>query len=122
MQYCELPGPVIAMEGNWMTKITVKKNRKHILKNVGQRHNIANSRSLRLRWGNWMTKIRAEKIELTFSIFSTAIFVTQFSSIASVKPSNSRYCVFVKQFENFKFAKRLLGRTLGDENHCQNNR
>ncbi len=72
---------------------------------------------------NWVTKIAAKKIELTFLIFSVAIFVTQFlpsqsqdpricdivsSSnifgnlpITIARPSNLRYCVFVKQFWEF---------------------
>ncbi len=80
--------------------------------------------------GNWETKIASKKIKRTFSIFSAAIFVTQFPPsrsqdpqihnivsssnifenlpIAIAGPSNLRYCVFVS-IENFKFSKLLMG-------------
>ncbi len=83
-----------------------------------RRHNITNFSVLRLQGGNWVMKIAAEKIELTFSIFSAAIFVTPTPSQSSQNlqicdiesssnifenlpigiagPSNSQYCVFVE--------------------------
>ncbi len=60
--------------------------------------------------GGWVTKIATEKIELTFSIFFAAIFVIQFPPIAIAGPSNSRYCVFVQHFWEFKIFKNVWRR------------
>ncbi len=80
----EFKGSVIAVGGNWMTKIMAKKIENKFSKMLDE------DTILRIWWscdcdgGNWVTKIAAKKIELTFPIFSAAIFVTQFP------PSQSR--------------------------------
>ncbi len=82
--------------------------------NVGQRHNITNSRILQLRWeGNWATKIAVEKIkpQLKKSKFCHFDFFCRdfcYSTLLAPPPSiaiiagssNSPYWVFVKHFEN----------------------
>ncbi len=106
-----------------------RKDQKQILKNVGRRHNIANSRVLRLRWGKLRDKNRSRKNRTDVSSFFSSNFchpipsplpplqsqnpwihniVSSSSSnsfenlpIAITGSSNSRYCVFVKQFWEF---------------------
>ncbi len=57
-----------------------------------------------------MTKFAAKKIKLTFSIFSTTIFITQFPPIAIAGSSNSQYCIFVQHFWELKIFKTVWRR------------
>ncbi len=58
--------------------------------------------------GNWATKIVAEKITLTFPIFSTTIFVTQFSPSRSQDPQIRVIASSSNSFEDFKLSKLLM--------------
>ncbi len=87
-----------------------------ILETVWRRRNIANPRVLRLRYGKLGDENRSWKNQKhRFDFFghdfrhpTTHTLPLPFAIIAG--PSNSQYCVFVKQFREFKILKNVWQR------------
>ncbi len=112
-------GPCNCNGGNWITKIVAEKIWNKFSKLLDE----DTISQIRGSWdydgGNWVTKIAARKIELTFSIFSAAIYITQFSPLQSQDPEirniASLWVLRILNFQNCRWGK------LGDENHGRKN-
>ncbi len=97
------------------------KNWKQILKNLGRRHNIANSTVLRLGWKKLGDENHGQKNRTDVFDFLAAIFVTQFPPSQSQDPWIRDIVSSSNIFENFFqfFRSKLWWGKWGDEKHRQ---